>query len=126
MALHAGELEAARRYLKRALQLLPRNPHAFFTEAGLATVEMLLGNHEAASEIGRAVLQMQPRFTAALRARIAALGHLGRAEEAQPLVRSLLELDPGFTVARFRAAAPYVRRRDMDHFLRGLRAGGVG
>lgn len=123
---YAGELEAARRHLKRALQLLPRNPHAFFTEAGLATVEMLLGNHEAASEIGRAVLQMQPRFTAALRARIAALGHLGRAEEAQPLVRSLLELDPGFTVARFRAAAPYVRRRDMDHFLRGLRLGGVG
>ncbi len=123
---YAGELEAARRHLRRALALLPRNPHAFFTEAGLATVEMLLGNHEAASEIGRRVLQVQPRFTAALRARIAALGHLGRAEEARPLVRALLELDPGFTVQRFRQAAPYRRRQEMDHFLRGLRAAGVG
>ncbi|MBR0683027.1 hypothetical protein GXW74_21220 [Roseomonas eburnea] len=122
---YAGELEAGRRHLKRALQLLPRNPHAFFTEAGLATVEMLLGNFEAAIGIGRAVLQMQPRFTAALRAQIAALGHLGRAEEARPLVRSLLELDPGFTLQRFRNAAPYVRRRDIDHFLRGLRLAGV-
>lgn len=122
---YAGELEVARRHLKRALALLPRNPHAFFTEAGLATVEMLLGNFEATLAIGRGVLQLQPRFTAALRAQIAALGHLGRAEDARPLVRAMLELDPGFTVARFRQAAPYVRRRDMDHFLRGLRSAGM-
>ncbi len=57
----------------------------------LATVEMLLGNHEAAAEMARAVLQMQPRFTAALRAQIAALGHLGRAEEARAQVRALLD-----------------------------------
>lgn len=123
---YAGELETGRRHLRRALALLPRNPHAFFAEAGLATVEMLLGHHETATEIGRAVLQIQPRFTAALRAQIAALGHLGRAEEARPLVRALLELDPGFTIARFRSAAPYVRRRDLDHFLRGLRLAGIG
>ncbi len=122
---YAGELETGRRHLRRALALLPRNPHAFFTEAGLATVEMLLGHHDAAIGIGRAVLQIQPRFTAALRAQIAAFGHLGRGEEAQPLVRSLLELDPGFTVGRFRHAAPYVRRRDMDYFLRGLRLAGM-
>ena len=122
---YAGELETARRHLCRALALLPRNPHAFFTEAGLATVEMLLGHHDAAIGIGRAVLQIQPRFTAALRAQIAAFGHLGRGEEAQPLIRALLELDPGFTVGRFRNAAPYVRRRDMDHFLRGLRLAGM-
>ena len=122
---YGGELETARRHLKRALALLPRNPHAFFTEAGLATVEMLLGNHEAAIAIARGVLQIQPRFTATHRAMIAALGHLGRAEEAAPLVRALLALDPGFTLQRFRAASPYVRRRDLDHFLRGLRAGGV-
>ena len=122
---YGGELETGRRHLKRALALLPRNPHAFFTEAGLATVEMLLGNFEATLTIGRAVLQLQPRFTAALRAQIAALGHLGRAEEARPLVRAMLELDPGFTIPRFRQAAPYVRRRDMDHFLRGLRLAGM-
>ncbi len=122
---YGGELETARRHLKRALALLPRNPHAFFTEAGLATVEMMLGNFEAAIEIGRAVLQLQPRFTAALRAQIAALGHLGRVEDARPQVRAMLELDPGFTIQRFRHAAPYVRRRDMDHFLRGLRLAGM-
>lgn len=123
---YAGELDTAQHNLRRALALLPRNPHAFFTEAGLATVEMLRGRHEAAIGIGRSVLQLQPRFTAALRAQIAALGHLGRAEEARPLVRALLDLDPGFTVQRFRRAAPYQRRQDIDHFIRGLRAGGVG
>jgi tetratricopeptide (TPR) repeat protein len=122
---YSGEPETGRRHLLRALQLLPRDPHAFFTEAGLATVEMLLGNHETAADMARAVLQMQPRFTAALRARIAALGHLGREGEARPAVRALLEIDPGFTLQRFRRAAPYVRRRDVDHFLRGLRLGGV-
>jgi tetratricopeptide (TPR) repeat protein len=122
---YAGELETARRHLKRALALLPRNPHAFFTEAGLATVEMLLGNFAATVEIGHGVLQLQPRFTAALRAQIAALGHLGRAEEARAQVRALLDIDPGFTLQRFRAAMPYVRRRDADHFIRGLRAAGV-
>ncbi len=122
---YSGELETGRRHLQRALQLLPRNPHAFFTEAGLATVEMLLGNFDTAAEMSRAVLQLQPRFTAALRARIAALGHLGREAEARPAIRALLAIDPGFTLQRFRRAAPYVRRRDIDHFLRGLRLAGV-
>jgi tetratricopeptide (TPR) repeat protein len=122
---YSGEPETGRRHLLRALQLLPRDPHAFFTEAGLATVEMLLGNHETAADMARTVLQMQPRFTAALRARIAALGHLGREGEARPAVRALLEIDPGFTLQRFRRAAPYVRRRDIDHFLRGLRLAGL-
>jgi tetratricopeptide (TPR) repeat protein len=122
---YAGELETARRHLLRALQLLPRNPHAFFAEAGLATVEMLLGAHEEAAERARGVLQMQPRFTAAHRARIAALGHLGREAEARPAIHALLAIDPGFTLQRFRRAAPYVRRRDADHFLRGLRLAGI-
>ncbi len=123
---YAGELDAARGLLRRALWLLPRNPHAFFTEAGLATVEMLRGEHQAAVEIARAALQLQPRFTAALRAQIAALGHLGRVEEARPLIRELLALDPRFTLARFRTAIPYRRREQLDHFVRGLKLAGLG
>lgn len=122
---YAGELELARAHLRRALWLLPRNPHAFFTEAGLATVEMLRGEHARAVGIARAALQLQPRFTAALRAQIAALGHLGRVEEARPLIRELLALDPRFTVARFRAAIPYRQREQLDHFVRGLKLAGL-
>jgi len=122
---YAGELETARGHLRRALWLLPRNPHAFFTEAGLATVEMLRGEHALAIEIARGALQLQPRFTAALRAQIAALGHLGREEEARPLIRDLLTLDPRFTLARFRAAIPYRKREHLDHFVRGLRLAGL-
>jgi tetratricopeptide (TPR) repeat protein len=122
---YAGELELARAHLSRALWLLPRNPHAFFAEAGLATVEMLRGEHARAVEIARGALQLQPRFTAALRAQIAALGHLGRVEEARPLIRDMLAIDPRFTLARFRAAIPYRRREQLDHFLRGLRLAGL-
>lgn len=122
---YAGDLETARAHLRRALWLLPRTPHAFFTEAGLATVEMLRGEHARAVEIARAALLIQPRFTAALRAQIAALGHLGRIEEARPLIRSLLALDPRFTLARFRRAIPYQRREHLDHFVRGLKLAGL-
>ncbi len=122
---YSGELDAARAHLRRALALLPQNPHAFFPEGGLATVEMLRGDFPAAIEIGRSVLQLHPRFTAALRAQIAALGHLGRTDEARPLIRSFLGLDPGFTLARFRAASPYRNREQLDHFIRGLRQAGL-
>jgi tetratricopeptide (TPR) repeat protein len=122
---YAGELDAAHTHLRRAIALLPEAPHAFFNEAGLATVQMLRGDFESATTIGRSVLQLHPRFTAALRAQIAALGHLGLAEEAKPLIRSLLSLDPGFTLARFRATAPYRVREQLEHFLRGLRLAGV-
>ncbi len=122
---YAGELEVARAHLKRALWLQPRDPHVFFTEAGLASVEMLRGEHAQAVEIARAALQLQPRFTAAMRAQIAALGHLGRIEEARPLIRSLLSLDPRFTLARFRAAIPYRKREHLAHFVRGLRLAGL-
>ena len=122
---YGGELNEARRHLRQAQRLLPHDPHGFFAETGLAVVALLLGEHEEAARLAQGVLQMQPRFTATLKVRLSALGHLGRTEEAGPYLTRLLELEPQFTVGRFRAGAPYAKREHLEHFARGLRLAGL-
>jgi hypothetical protein len=56
---------------------------------------------------------------------IAALGHLGRAEEAAPYIAKLLRLEPGFTVASFGSVYPFRKPFDRDHYMQGLLLAGV-
>lgn len=43
-------------------------------------------------------MREQPRFTSAIRLRVAACAHLGRAEEAREWLKRLLKQQPGLTV----------------------------
>ena len=122
---YAGRLDDALHDISTSLLLAPDNPHGFFAEAALGITHLLRHEHEAAVTVCRRVTQRHPHFTSALKTLIAALGHLGRRPEAAPVLGRLLVLEPGFTLRRFQAANPYQRAQESEHYLTGLRLGGV-
>ncbi len=122
---YAGDLAEADRHLTRAAELAPDDPHAFFGDGGLALVRLLAGEWATAAERAADALAARPRFSAALRVRIAALALGGRREDAGAEVKRLLELEPAFSLDRFRRAAPYARPEHRNLFVRGLALAGL-
>lgn len=68
---------------------------------------------------------MNPSFSATYKPYLAALGHLGRAQEFAVVRRRLLTIEPDFTVERFLATTALERQGDRDHYADGLRRAGV-
>ena len=122
---YKGNLEEARRRLEQSRRLAPRDPHSFYVEGAFIIVELLGRNHAVAAEIGRRVTQLHPRFSAAYKPYLAALGHLGEKKEAVLVYRRLLQLEPDFSVRAFRATSPFALREHTEHYASGLTLAGV-
>ena len=122
---YKGNLDEARRRIEHCRRLAPRDPHSFFADGAAIIVALLSGHHEDAADIGRKVTQLHPRFSAAYKPYLAALGHLGEQREAAVVHRRLLQLEPDFSLRSFRASAPFARREDLEHYSAGLSLAGV-
>jgi hypothetical protein len=68
---------------------------------------------------------MNPGFSAACKPYLAALGHLGQTQEAEIVKRRLLAIQPDFTIGSFVSVSPFERPEDLEHFVAGLRLGGI-
>lgn len=122
---YKGNLDEARRRIEHCRRLAPRDPHSFFADGAAIIVELLSRQHEIAADIGRKVTQLHPRFSAAYKPYLAALGHLGEEREASVVHRRLLQLEPDFNLKSFRMNAPFARREHMEHYIAGLTLAGV-
>jgi DNA-binding SARP family transcriptional activator/TolB-like protein len=122
---YMGDPEEADRRNRRYKKLSPLDPHAFFFDAFFILIHLLRRDYEGAVAAGRAVSEMNPSFSATYKPYLAALGHLGRAQEAAVVRRRLLVIEPDFTVERFIATSPLERESDREHYARGLRLAGV-
>jgi adenylate cyclase len=96
---------AAIEALQRAIRLSPLDPLGYLMFGGIALAHFLAGRYEEASEWAGRSLHEQPRFTGQIRVKLAACGHLGRADEARQWLRRLLEFFPGLTLAAWKANA---------------------
>ena len=122
---YAGNLDEAERRYNRYKTLSPFNPHAFFFDAFLVLINLMKRDYEAAAEVGRTVVQLNPSFSAAYKPYLAALGHLRRDQEAAEIRRRLLALEPLFTIERFLKNNPIERECDKMHYAEGLRFAGI-
>lgn len=122
---YRGEPEEALRRIAQYKRLSPMDPHAFFLDGAAMLPHLLLGDDAKVLALGRQVIELHPGISAHYKPTLAALGHLGHAEEAARLRAKLLEIEPGFTVAGFLAASPFARAADRERFAEGLRLAGV-
>jgi len=122
---YAGDLAEAERRNDRYKKLSPLDPHAFFFDAFFVLIHLMKRDYETAVEVGRAVSQLNPSFTATYKPYLAALGHLHRDQEAATIRRRLLALEPDFTVERFLTNNPMEREGDKMHYAEGLRLAGI-
>jgi Flp pilus assembly protein TadD len=122
---YMGELDEAERRVLRYKKLSPLDPHAFFFDTALIMVGLLRHDYEGAVIAGREVSEMNPGFSAACKPYLAALGHLGHTQEAEIVKKRLLAIQPDFTITNFVATSPFERAEDLDHYVAGLRLGGI-
>jgi TolB-like protein len=122
---YAGDPEEAERRIKRYKKLSPLDPHAFIFDTILVIIKLMKREYETAVELGGAVCQLNPSFSAAYKPYLAALGHLRRNQEAATVRRRLVALEPDFTIERFLATTPLERESDRMHYADGLRLAGI-
>jgi TolB-like protein len=122
---YIGRFGAALERLERFRNLSPMHPYYVWAQNIHSLSYALAGEYEKAVASGRRAVRISPGFVNGYKPLIAALGHLGRAEEAKPYVDKLLALEPNFTVERFGQVYPIKYDGDRDHYMSGLRLAGV-
>lgn len=122
---YAGRQDTAIQQIKRAQQLSPDDPHAFFFDMALMMPYFLRRDFETACSLGRRALELNPAFSSSYKGYLATLGHLGQDQEAARVRGRLLRLEPGFSVASAVARSPLARQEDLLLYADGLRRAGL-
>jgi len=122
---YIGQPDLALRRLDRYRELAPADPMFSLWEYFYAIAHFFKRDYERAVVIGRRAAKANPDFVNGYKPLIAALGHLGQAEEAAPYIARLLRLEPNFTVASFGSVYPFLRQSDRDHYMEGLLLAGA-
>jgi DNA-binding SARP family transcriptional activator/Tfp pilus assembly protein PilF len=122
---YTGQPDLALRRLDRYRELTPSDPLFPLWEYFYAIAYFFKRDYERAVVVGRRAAKANPDFVNGYKPLIAALGHLGRAEEAARYIAKLLRLEPGFTVASFGSVYPFRKPDDRDHYMQGLLLAGV-
>ena len=122
---YLGEHTEAIRRIQHAKRLSPHDPHGFFFDTALGAPFLFLGQYEAAAQMGRQARDHHPGLSSAHKVLLPALGHLGAYGEATSVRKALLSLEPHFSIRSAAARSPFMRQRDLDCYLRGLRLAGI-
>jgi DNA-binding SARP family transcriptional activator len=122
---YIGQPDVALQRLERYRDLAPFDPYYSWFENFYTIAYIFKGEYEKVVAIGQRAVRVTPDFVNGYKPLIAALGHLGRRREAGPYVEKLLSLEPNFTVERFGQVYPIKHESDREHYMTGLRLGGV-
>jgi adenylate cyclase len=117
--------EAAIEATERARRLSPFDPYGFFYARSIAAAHLAARRFEQAIEWADRALHEQPRFVAAMRAKVAALAHLGRLDEARAELSRVLAIDPQLTIVGYRKYAHFLAPEVLELHVAGLRKAGM-
>jgi len=117
------EPDQAIAHFERAIRLSPRDPETSPMLNGIAFAHLIAGRNEQALILAQRCIDDSPQYPSGYRAKILALGNLGRWQEAKAAADVLLTYDPAFTISSRMPAF-----RDLDFrqkYWDALRAAGL-
>jgi tetratricopeptide (TPR) repeat protein len=123
---YEGRLDEAIEQFETAIRLSPHDPFrwAFYSYRSLA--HLFRGEFEHAVSWARKAVQMPNAQYWARAHLVAALGHLGDAEQVETALRDLLRIKPKFSLTFARERLFYLKRFDqIETYIEGLRRAGV-
>jgi tetratricopeptide (TPR) repeat protein len=107
------------------MRLSPIDPFGYFYDSLASTAYLAAEDFEKTLELADRSLAKNDRHTSSLRVRIAALHHLGRAEEARETAANLMRRQPDFTVEAYRRSHPAADFRIGQNVIAALAASGI-
>ncbi len=110
--LYAGDLDEAQRRLERYRQLSPADPFAFLFDVGQHARGVAEPGLSAGGRPRAGGQRAEPRLPRGIKPYLAALGHVGRAQEAALVRRRRLSGHQTFSVRGFMASSPFARAED--------------
>ena len=123
---YAGRLDEAIPCFQEAMRISPHDPYrwAFLTYGAMAF--LFRSDFESAAQWAYNAVRVPNAHYGAHVALVAALGHLGRAEEATSVIGELLALRPGFSCRIARQRLFYLKdQRQVELYIDGLRRAGL-
>lgn len=120
-----GQAEEGLELIDKSLRLSPKDPWAPFQMANRSVAAYNALNFEQALHLAEEACADYPNFPTAARAKVAAFGMLGRANEAQTALANLERLLPGVSITSSRLAFLNFREEDTERYLEGLRRAGM-
>jgi len=120
--MYAGKSEEAIRLIKKAMHLNPNYPEWYSFYLGQAYFQMNM--YEEAISALKKTLLINPDFFSAHYYLAASYAYLGKLVYAQAEAEEIQRLVPHFSVEGIQQI-PYKDKRDMEHFVEGLRKAGL-
>ncbi len=120
-----GRSKEALAAAKRANRGSPRDPERYMWNIGITLANFAAERYEDCVEAAERAVLLQPNFYGGHFIQAAALAHLGRIEEARQAVQRALEVMPRLTLKNTARNPMFVRERDVEQMLDGLRQAGV-
>lgn len=124
MLVFSGDHDAARQVLRTAMRLNPVHPTIRLADMLIGASLYLNQEYRAAADHLRDVVLRFPRYSAANRWLLAALGLCGETEEAHRVLAWITENAPDALSQVLETRTRAYRPQDRAHILLGLRAGG--
>jgi adenylate cyclase len=120
-----GESGKARKHLKEALRLSPRDPANYWTFAFLGLADFFEEHYGEAVEWALKSIHLHHAFPTGHRLLAACHAMLGETGRAEAALKDLLCVAPGTTIASTRAGVPWKDAAIMDRYLDALRKAGL-
>ena len=119
-----GRHEDAIKSYESAMKASPRDPLIGIFYAALSLAHLLLRDYEeAVAWAGKAIRFAQARYSPAIL--LSALGHAGKTDEALTALSELQRMRPDLSISYLRGNFRNLNESDMNHFLEGLKKGGL-
>lgn len=122
---YRGDHAAAVARIEQARRLSPFDPNAFYFDTSLMVPHFLLGNFVQVAELGRRVVALNRTLSSTFKVLLAALGHLGAADEAMQVRARLYRLEPDYSLTQAALRTTFLRPEDNALFVEGLRLAGL-
>jgi TolB-like protein/DNA-binding winged helix-turn-helix (wHTH) protein len=122
---HSGNIDKALELLCRAERLSPREPRGWLIKSAIANAYVYEGRIDEAIAACRRALDLNPRYTPALRVLTVCFVKQGRRSEAAEVARKVLAIEPQLTLTRLRARVMFINAEFWNEYSAALRVAGI-
>ena len=120
-----GDSDSAIERLERAMRLSPQDPQIYSMQSAIAIAHFVASRYAEALSMAETAMRERPNVVLPICVAAASAALAGRVSEAEGLVDRLLQVAPELSVSNLRDVFSYLRAKDFERWMAGLRKAGL-